>query len=275
MNDAESTTGWGKINPGAPCKVLTIDLDRALAACEMSRVERRLYQYLREQSWGVVIRRGDQIQDSWPDPLPVEINLREVAELLGESYGQVRKAKSTLARDRLIVVAGSAVLINKDLDQVEPTRFPPGALNYARTAPVPAVPSVIPSVPATELTYPTLVASCVAICAESEVVDPEQVEAAVESAGSLGYSDTEIREAVRKAVKNPRPIGNLRRWIQVAMANRRIELGLDVIAPEHGTPQEHKQRPARGKAKRESYLEQVEKDVANASGLIQEWMKDG
>jgi len=103
---------WGKINAGQPYGLLTVDMDRAFNWVVMGMWQRRLLQYIRENSWGVARRkkRGDA---SWPDPVPCSLNLASLAREWGTAHQRLYEARDWLVASKMVLEDSDGYWINK------------------------------------------------------------------------------------------------------------------------------------------------------------------
>jgi hypothetical protein len=104
--------GWGQINDGAPYHVLTVDLDRAIAHLGLSRYETMLLQYVREHSWGTQARTKSR-NEPWPDPVPVEINVSDLAREWGVPRQRLNEARWSLTNRNVLIDEDGRLSINK------------------------------------------------------------------------------------------------------------------------------------------------------------------
>ena len=111
--------GWGKLNSGQVYGILAADIDRALARAINNRAEATLVQAIRELSWGEATR-AKKPNGHWPDARPAQINLSELAreidpDNVDSERRMLRKAKTTLTKDRIIEDREGGLWINTNL----------------------------------------------------------------------------------------------------------------------------------------------------------------
>lgn len=129
-----SEHGWGAMNAGAFRTQMTLDLDRAFAALKSTPAERILIQHIREESWNRAIRTKLTSKDAWPDPVPCVLNLSELATSTGVPYRTLRRAKSDLYDDRIIIHMGHGMTVNKNVYQWSRSRISRQEIEYAKQA---------------------------------------------------------------------------------------------------------------------------------------------
>lgn len=127
--------GWGKINSGQRYHVITTDLDRAFCALKWRAFELRLFQYIREACWGwsQQIKKGRRTE--WTAGVVCQLSLRAVARELQIDYGNLCRAYRNMVEDNILVEHGDGIVsLNKNIDAINPDRFEPGAIAYAKAA---------------------------------------------------------------------------------------------------------------------------------------------
>lgn len=124
---------WGKINRKQPYVVITRDLLRAFFHAKMNPAERSLFGHVLEHSWGDATR-GKKAGAPWPDALPCEINLYDLATAWNIDYSNLKKALKSLISDRLILCSDGRHFINKDVDTWADSRITQEFLEHAAEA---------------------------------------------------------------------------------------------------------------------------------------------
>lgn len=124
---------WGKINRRQPYVVITRDLLRAFFHAKMNADERKVFEYVLEHSWGDATR-GKKGGDPWPDALPCEMNLYALVTAWHIDYANLKKARTALVADRLLICSSDRYFINKDVDTWAKYRITPDSLEHAAEA---------------------------------------------------------------------------------------------------------------------------------------------
>lgn len=126
--------GWGEMNGGTFRSQLALDIDRALSYMRKNHAEQIVLAEVRELSWNAAIVHKLSSKDPWPDALPAEINLTQLAAETGCSRAHLSFARTRLLKDRVLIEIGRGVTINKDVDQWDASRITPQAKERARIA---------------------------------------------------------------------------------------------------------------------------------------------
>jgi hypothetical protein len=115
-SDNRDMATWGRLNSGQTYHVIAVDIDRAIAHMRFSGYESMLFQYVREQCWGVVTRTKKR-GEPWPGAKPCVLNVSALALEWDVPRQRLQAAKQSLVKRAVLTHDNSSVTINKNVDE--------------------------------------------------------------------------------------------------------------------------------------------------------------
>jgi hypothetical protein len=128
---------WGKVSQGQPFAIVATDFGRAIMAAGLGIHESSLLWFVIERSWGESKKAGGR--SKWPDPIPVKLDLRRLAEETGFVRQRMYEARSRLMAKNILIEQPEGVLINKNAETwIDPKTskplIPKEAIRYAKSS---------------------------------------------------------------------------------------------------------------------------------------------
>jgi hypothetical protein len=128
---------WGKVSQGQPFAIVATDFGRAIMAAGLGIHESSLLWFVIERSWGESKKAGGR--SKWPEPTPVKLDIRRLAEETGFVRQRMYEARSRLMAKNILIEQPEGVLINKNAETwIDPKTskplIPKEAIRYAKSS---------------------------------------------------------------------------------------------------------------------------------------------